>query len=55
MKESYTGPGCRVPPITGPKGVRTITSRDVIDHWRKPRPRQPAGGPAGPPRGEDDA
>jgi hypothetical protein len=30
----------RVAPITGPRGVRTVTSRDVVDHWRKVRPRR---------------
>jgi hypothetical protein len=33
------GARVRVTPITGPKGVRTVTSRDVVDHWRKVRPR----------------
>ena len=35
------GARVRVAPITGPKGVRTITSREVVDHWRKARSRQP--------------
>jgi hypothetical protein len=34
----------RVAPITGPRGVRTVTSRDVVDHWHKARSRQPGGG-----------
>jgi hypothetical protein len=34
----------RIAPITGPRGVRTVTSRDVVDHWRKTRSRQPSGG-----------
>jgi hypothetical protein len=37
------GARVRVTPITGPRGVRTVTSRDVIEHWRKARSRQPAG------------
>jgi hypothetical protein len=37
------GARVRVTPITGPKGIRTVTSRDVIGHWRKTRSRQPAG------------
>jgi hypothetical protein len=48
----HDGPRVRVTPITGPTGVRTVTSRDVVDHWRKTRSRQPgAGGVAGPSRG----
>jgi hypothetical protein len=31
----------RVAPITGPRGVRTVTSRDVVEHWRMARSRQP--------------
>jgi hypothetical protein len=34
----------QVAPITGPKGVRTVTSREVVEHWRKARARQPGGG-----------
>ena len=34
------GARVRVSPITGPRGVRTVTSRDVVGHWRKVRPRQ---------------
>jgi len=34
------GTRMRVAPITGPRGVRTATSRDVVDHWRKVRPRR---------------
>ncbi len=30
----------RITPITGPRGVRGVKSRDVVDHWRKVRPRQ---------------
>jgi hypothetical protein len=30
----------RVAPITGPRGVRAVKSRDVVDHWRKVRPRR---------------
>jgi hypothetical protein len=41
----------RIAPITGPKGLRTVTSRDVVDHWRKTRSRQPSGGLVGPSRG----
>jgi hypothetical protein len=48
------GARVRVAPITGPKGVRTVTSRDVVDHWRKARTRQPSGNLAGPSRGEGD-
>jgi hypothetical protein len=33
----HDGARMRVTPITGPKGVRTITSRDVVEHWRKAR------------------
>jgi hypothetical protein len=51
----HDGARLRVAPITGPKGVRTITSRDMIEHWRKARSRQPGHGLAGPSRGEDDA
>jgi hypothetical protein len=29
----------RITPITGPRGVRTVTSREVVEHWRKARPR----------------
>jgi hypothetical protein len=29
-----------VTPISGPKGVRTVTSREVVDLWRKVRPRR---------------
>jgi hypothetical protein len=47
------GARVRVAPITGPRGVRTVTSRDVVEHWRMARPRQPGGGPAGPSHGED--
>ena len=36
----HDGVRLRVAPITGPKGVRSITSRDVIEHWRKVRPRE---------------
>jgi uncharacterized protein YbjT (DUF2867 family) len=36
----HDGTRVRVTPITGPKGVRTITSRDVVDHWRKARSRE---------------
>jgi hypothetical protein len=49
------GVGVRVAPITGPRGVRTITSRDVVDHWRKTRSRQPRSSLAGPSRGAGDA
>lgn len=24
----------RVSPITGPRGVRTVRARQVVDHWR---------------------
>jgi hypothetical protein len=41
------GARVRVAPITGPRGVRTVTSRDVVGHWRKSRSRQPGGGLAG--------
>jgi hypothetical protein len=34
------GARVRVAPITGPRGVRTVTSRDVVDHWRKVRTRE---------------
>jgi hypothetical protein len=47
----HDGARLRVTPITGPKGVRTVTSRDVLDHWRKTRSRQPSGALAGPSRG----
>jgi hypothetical protein len=47
----HDGARVRVTPITGPKGVRTITSREVVEHWRKSRSRQPAGGLAGPSHG----
>jgi hypothetical protein len=33
------GTRVRVSPITGPKGIRAFTSRDVAEHWRKVRPR----------------
>ena len=33
------GARVRVAPITGPRGVRTITSREVVEHWRKSRSR----------------
>jgi hypothetical protein len=33
------GARVRVTPITGPRGVRTVTSREVVEHWRKARPR----------------
>jgi hypothetical protein len=33
------GARVRVAPITGPRGVRTVTSRDVVEHWRKSRSR----------------
>ena len=46
------GARLRVAPITGPRGVRTVTPRDVADHWRKGRSRQPGGGLAGSSRGE---
>ena len=36
----HDGARLRVTAITGPKGVRTVTSRDVIEHWRKARPRR---------------
>jgi hypothetical protein len=49
------GARVHVTPITGPRGVRTVTSRDVIEHWRKARSRQPGGSPADPSRGEDAA
>ena len=42
----------RVSPITGPKGVRTIASRQVIEHWRKARSRQPSDDLAGPSHSE---
>jgi hypothetical protein len=29
------GARIRVAPITGPRGVRAVRSRDVIGHWRK--------------------
>jgi hypothetical protein len=51
----HDGARLRVTPITGPKGVRTVTSRDVVDHWRKARSRQPSGGLAEPSRGAGDA
>jgi hypothetical protein len=38
------GARVRVAPITGPRGVRTVTSREVVEHWRKARSRQPGGG-----------
>ena len=38
------GARVRVAPITGPKGVRTVTSREVVEHWRKARPRLTSGG-----------
>ena len=50
----HDGGRVRVAPITGPSGVRTIPSRDVIEHSRKARSRQPSGGLAGPSRGEGD-
>ena len=34
------GARVRVAPITGPRGVRTITSREVVEHWRKVRARE---------------
>jgi hypothetical protein len=34
------GPRVRVEPITGPRGFRTVTSREVVEHWRKVRPRR---------------
>jgi hypothetical protein len=34
------GARVRVAPITGPRGVRTVVSRNVVDHWRKVRPRR---------------
>jgi hypothetical protein len=46
------GARVRAAPITGPRGVRTVTSRAVVEHWRKTRSRQPSGGLAGPSRGE---
>jgi hypothetical protein len=49
------GARVRTSPITGPRGVRTVTSRDVVEHWRKARSRQRSGGLAGPSRGEHDA
>jgi hypothetical protein len=33
------GARVRVAPITGPKGIRTVTSRDVVEHWRMARSR----------------
>jgi hypothetical protein len=51
----HDGARLRVTPITGPKGVRTVTSRDVVEHWRKARSQQPGGSPADPSRGEDAA
>jgi hypothetical protein len=33
------GARVRVAPITGPRGVRTVTSRQVVEHWRKARSR----------------
>ena len=33
----------RVMPITGPRGVRTITSRMAVEHWRKAWSRWPGG------------
>lgn len=33
------GARVHVAPITGPRGVRTVTSRDVVEHWRKVRAR----------------
>jgi len=44
----HDGARVRVAPITGPTGVRTVTSRDVVDHWRKARIAARAGGLAGP-------
>jgi hypothetical protein len=38
------GSRVRVLPITGPRGVRTVTSREVAEHWRQARSRQPGGG-----------
>jgi hypothetical protein len=29
------GARVRIAPITGPRGVRTVTSREVVGHWRK--------------------
>jgi hypothetical protein len=34
------GTRLRIAPITGPRGVRAVTSREVVDHWRKVRPRR---------------
>jgi len=34
------GSRVHVAPITGPRGVRTVTSHDVVDQWRKVRPRR---------------
>ena len=34
------GARVRVAPITGPRGVRTVISRDIVEHWRKARPRR---------------
>jgi hypothetical protein len=51
----HDGARVRVAPITGPTGVRTVTSRDVVDHWRKARPRQPSDGLSEPSRGEGAA
>lgn len=35
----------RVSPITGPRGVRSVKARQVVDHWRKTtiRVRKPGG------------
>jgi hypothetical protein len=33
------GARVRVTPITGPRGVRTVKSREIVDRWRKTRPR----------------
>jgi hypothetical protein len=34
----HDGARVHVAPITRPRGVRTVTSRAVVDHWRKTRP-----------------
>jgi hypothetical protein len=35
----HDGARVRVAPITGPRGIRMVTSREVVEHWRRARSR----------------